>query len=268
MTDCNEAAQVVRSRRRASSQLVAARVAAGAVAGLIALSVATQSAGQDGAVAAPWFTAEQAERGDVIFVVECGGCHGYELGDKLAEATTADSFYSYISTTMPWENPGDLRPQQYADIVAFFLSELGFAAGDTELPPDRELLAQIIPAEAGLDVAQAEGAAAAESGAVLGAWYTTAQADQGQRDFAIACGGCHGAEMVGLFLEYETVERYYQFISVAMPQDDPGNLGTRQYLTIIAYLLREAGFPAGDVELTNDRELMGQIVPGAAAAAN
>ena len=92
------------------------------------------------------------------------------------------------------------------------------------------------------------------------------RADQGQRDYAIACGGCHGAEMVDLFRGYETVERYFQFITGAMPQDDPGNLAIRQYVAIIAYLMREVGFPAGDTELTNDRELLGQIIPADGAA--
>ena len=239
--------------------------ALGAAVGIAALALATQSSGQDVAAAGPWFTAEQAERGDDTFVIECGGCHGYDIAEVLAEATTADSFFSYISATMPWENPGDLRPQQYADIVAFFLGEIGFAAGDTELPPDREIMAQIIPADATMEVAQAAGAAAAD-GAAASAWFTAEQADQGQRDFAIACGGCHGAEMVDLFLEYETVERYFQFITGAMPQDDPGNLAMRQYVAIIAYLMREVGFPAGDTELTNDRELLRAIVPTDGAA--
>jgi mono/diheme cytochrome c family protein len=234
----------------------------GAAIGVAALALATQSSGQEVAAAGPWFTTEQAERGDDIFVIECGGCHGYDLADVLAEATTADAFFSYISTTMPWENPGDLRLQQYADIVAFFLGELGFAPGDTELLPDREIMALIIPADAAIEVAQADGAAA---GAVI-TWYTAEQADQGQRDFAIACGGCHGAEMVDLFREYETVERYFQFITGAMPQDDPGNLAMRQYVAITAYLMREVGFPAGDTELTNDRELLGQIIPADGAA--
>ena len=249
------------------------RLVAGLIVGTLvsagAMLPATQSSGQTPELTA-WFTQEQAERGDAVFVIECGGCHGYELASVLAEATTAADFYGYISTTMPWENPGALLAQQYADIVAFFLSELGFPAGEDELPPDTEILAQIIPTAVG-DVAQAAAVPAApaagggdEAAAGLGTWYTAEQADQGERDFAIACGGCHGADMVELFAGYDTVADYMRFITGAMPADDPGNLAMRQYLAITAYLMREVGFPAGDTELINDRELLGQIVPGAA----
>jgi hypothetical protein len=35
---------------------------------------------------------------------------------------------------MPEDNPGSLKPQQYADIVSFFLQLNGYPAGETELP--------------------------------------------------------------------------------------------------------------------------------------
>ena len=38
-----------------------------------------------------------------------------------------------------------------------------------------------------------------------------------------------------------------------MPSDDPGNLSTRQYSDLVAYMLGVNGFPAGQKEL--DREM-------------
>ena len=38
-----------------------------------------------------------------------------------------------MRTTMPEDNPGTLKPQQYADILSFFLKLNGFAAGEAEL---------------------------------------------------------------------------------------------------------------------------------------
>lgn len=250
-------------RRTTVSAFVA--LGLGALAGL---TFSTQSAGQTPTETA-WTTEEQVERGRNVFIIECGGCHGFDLVQVLAEAENADVVFSYISSTMPWENPGDLRPQQYADIIAFFLNDLGLAVGDTELPPDREIMAQIVPPGGQADAVAGEaavGAAAAGDGdpPMAAGHFTAEQADQGARDFPIACGGCHGAELVDAFLTYETAAQFFQFITGAMPADDPGNLGMAQYLAITAYLMREAGFPAGDTELVNDRELLGQIIPAEA----
>ena len=96
--------------------------------------------------------------------------------------------------------------------------------------------------------------------------YTEEQAESGQRTFAIMCGGCHGADMVDIFAGYDTAETYYLFISGSMPADNPGSLSTQQYADIIAYLMREVGFPAGDEPLSPDRALLAEIIPGEGAA--
>ena len=41
---------------------------------------------------------------------------------------------------MPEENPGELAPQEYIDVVTFVLSLNGFLPGDTELVADEEAL--------------------------------------------------------------------------------------------------------------------------------
>lgn len=112
------------------------------------------------------------------------------------------------------------------------------------------------------------GANATENeGEDLHAWFTEEQAEQGQRTFAVSCGGCHGVDMVDVFAGYATAEAYYLFSSGSMPADNPGSLADQQYVDIIAYLMREVGFPAGEERLTPDREVLRQIVPADAAAA-
>ena len=66
--------------------------------------------------------------------------------------------------------------------------------------------------------------------------------------------------MAEIFSGYTDAAMYYGLISTGTPEDDPGYLATWQYLAIVAFLLRENGFPTGDIELTPDRELPGQII--------
>jgi hypothetical protein len=45
-----------------------------------------------------------------------------------------------------------------------------------------------------------------------------------------------------------------------MPEDNPGGLSTNTYLDIMAYILDQNGFPAGEVELVSDIEAMKEVV--------
>lgn len=44
---------------------------------------------------------------------------------------------------MPEGDPGSLKPEEYASILAFFLSESGYKEGEKELPSDLESLKKI-----------------------------------------------------------------------------------------------------------------------------
>ena len=46
---------------------------------------------------------------------------------------TLGSLFTLISTTMPEDNPGSLKAQQYADVLAYFLRLNKFPAGQVEL---------------------------------------------------------------------------------------------------------------------------------------
>src|SRR5262245_37646981 len=103
---------------------------------------------------APTFTAEQADRGHAIYRSNCQDCHGSSLdngefgGPPLKGGWFRDRWgagsvavlYGYLGLTMPPDRPGALSPQTYADLVAFLLSNNGYAPGDKELPPDPDAL--------------------------------------------------------------------------------------------------------------------------------
>ena len=82
--------------------------------------------------------------------------------------------------------------------------------------------------------------------------FTEAQAKAGEEVYERTCGACHNMN------EYRDVLRSKQNTSLLdfwyqilgdMPADNPGSLLDNEYTEVIAYILFEYGFPAGDTEL-------------------
>jgi mono/diheme cytochrome c family protein len=107
---------------------------------------------------------------------------------------------------------------------------------------------------------------AAASRSVWDGVYTKAQAARAQAVYAEECMKCHGENLGGgeggpplagkEFLEKwngKTAGNLFGLMRKTMPSDDPGNLSTRQYSDLVAYMLSVNGFPAGQKEL--DREM-------------
>jgi len=107
---------------------------------------------------------------------------------------------------------------------------------------------------------------AAASRSVWDGVYTKAQASRGQAVYAEECMKCHGENLGGgeggpplagkEFLEKwngKTAGTLFGLMRKTMPSDDPGNLSSRQYSDLVAYMLSVNGFPAGQKEL--DREM-------------
>ena len=90
-------------------------------------------------------TAEQIARGETAYAQQCATCHGQDIVGSIQGYPDASLFFNFISTAMPANAPGSLPPQQYADIVAYLLSENGYPVGTEDLPADPEILAQIDP---------------------------------------------------------------------------------------------------------------------------
>ena len=57
---------------------------------------------------------------------------------------TLAALFEYLRATMPANNPGYLRDDEWADIVAYMLSVSGLPAGGEALRPDREVLARTV----------------------------------------------------------------------------------------------------------------------------
>ena len=84
------------------------------------------------------YTAEQASRGSKTFDASCGVCHdtGRFTSDEFFTAWTGkplEELFKVISTTMPEDNPGGLKTEQYEDALAYILSVNKFATGANEL---------------------------------------------------------------------------------------------------------------------------------------
>ena len=102
------------------------------------------------------YSAEQAERGQTLYLQRCGTCHGGRLeGTEIGPSLVDEMFktkwdgkplgdlYDIIQATMPQDQPGALTRQQAADALALILSKGGFPAGQAEVPTQNAALGAI-----------------------------------------------------------------------------------------------------------------------------
>ena len=96
------------------------------------------------------FTRDQAARGRKAYESACIDCHGSELNNgefggapltgswfrnKWGSGTLA-ALFTYTKARMPPDRPGTLNDRTYSELVAYLLSENGYAPGDKELTAD------------------------------------------------------------------------------------------------------------------------------------
>lgn len=90
----------------------------------------------------------QANRGQNTFQNICSTCHnatdfeGSHFSHNWGSRSVGD-IHEFISQNMPMDAPGSLTAQEYTDVVAFFIRQNGYPAGQTELPTSTEALKQI-----------------------------------------------------------------------------------------------------------------------------
>ena len=113
-------------------------VALGAAAALaLSLSVASVGARQTKNASEGVYTKEQASRGATLYDTSCASCHelGKFKGDEFAKAWTGKPLTDLHTAvvSMPMDAPGSMKPEEYADILAYFLNLNGYPAGQTEL---------------------------------------------------------------------------------------------------------------------------------------
>jgi mono/diheme cytochrome c family protein len=94
------------------------------------------------------YTAAQAARGKQTFNEKCSGCHEPSRfsGDSFLESwnnKTMKDIWDVASGTMPEDNPGSLKQQEYADILSYFLTLNEYPTGDAELQPGAAPMAAI-----------------------------------------------------------------------------------------------------------------------------
>ena len=99
------------------------------------------------------FTAEQAQRGDLLYRSECASCHAADMrGGPAARGLTGVTFqyrwkektlgelFDAMRDTMPPGMQGTLDEQAYLDLLAAILRRNDFPTGGKELEADRQLL--------------------------------------------------------------------------------------------------------------------------------
>ncbi|MCY3843673.1 MAG: c-type cytochrome [Acidobacteria bacterium] len=92
--------------------------------------------------------------------------------------------------------------------------------------------------------------------------YTAEQADRGAPLYEVECGECHGPSLEGgetapalAGADFRwawnglSVGDLFERLCVSMPEGRPRALTRAQKVDVLAYMLRENAFPAGDAEL-------------------
>lgn len=99
------------------------------------------------------FTKDQAANGQTLYQAHCAACHGAKLEGAGAPALdaatlyidwgTADTLYLMLSKSMPPQNPGTLKEDEYVSILAYILKANGFPEGTKPLTSKLDELKKI-----------------------------------------------------------------------------------------------------------------------------
>lgn len=116
-------------------------------AGAASLSAGAAGAEDPKSILDRIYSESQAQRGERQFKISCSSCHTPRMfsGGAFAErwnGQTMGSVLEWVSMNMPENDPGGLKPQQYADILAFVLGINGYPVGSDDMPADVATLKQ------------------------------------------------------------------------------------------------------------------------------
>jgi len=97
----------------------------------------------------PAFSRAQVAHGKTLYAGSCAKCHGAQLQGVNAPALRGPAFapaanahltiggvFGYMASNMPADRPGKLKPDDYADLMAFLLNSNGYSASTTKLTAD------------------------------------------------------------------------------------------------------------------------------------
>lgn len=102
------------------------------------------------AATTPLYTTAQAARGKAVYAANCASCHGTNLQGVAAPAIAGSAFLktatinkytvsildTIVTQNMPFNNPASLKPDQYADVMAYLLASNCYPAGKMAFPSD------------------------------------------------------------------------------------------------------------------------------------
>jgi mono/diheme cytochrome c family protein len=120
------------------------------VAAILAIAVASglsplQAENSRPAAPSGDYTAEQAAAGATLYTASCSACHGATLRGPAGPALIGDAFtsqwtgepaldvYRMMSTNMPLNAPGSLKPAEYLALMAYILQQNKYPAGSIPL---------------------------------------------------------------------------------------------------------------------------------------
>ena len=93
--------------------------------------------------------------------------------------------------------------------------------------------------------------------------FTSAQAARGEQLFKQSCSTCHAIEDQAGSLRAKwggsTLRELFTTISTTMPQNNPGGLSASEYVSIVAFYLRQSGYSAGSLELPTDPAALNEM---------
>ena len=95
------------------------------------------------------YTAAQSDRGQALYRSKCASCHA---PNRFTDDFFYQSFagkplfemFDVISDSMPEDNPGSMKKEEYVDVIAYLLKLNNFPTGPAELPVDKEALSAIM----------------------------------------------------------------------------------------------------------------------------
>lgn len=103
--------------------------------------------------------------------------------------------------------------------------------------------------------------------------YSEAQATAGKAVYDANCSLCHGAKLRGTpggpsisggahvkKWTSASIGDLYTFIHTNMPPGKAGSLPPEQYLAVVAYLMKNDGWPAGENDLPADEDALSKII--------
>lgn len=93
--------------------------------------------------------------------------------------------------------------------------------------------------------------------------YTDEQAEAGEAVYESQCLSCHDKKYFRpIFKAWngQSLGLLFDLMAASMPQNNPGSLPDKDYVDILAFALSQSRYPAGDTELTHQKEALEDIL--------